>query len=172
MGTSIVLFESSDHEVHLDVETDGKTVWLSKEQMGALFGRDRTVISRHIANVYREGAGKGRNLCKKCTSSNRGSQGGFRQEERFNLDVVISVGYRVKSRRGVEFRRWATDVLRRYIIDGHAENERRLEQLGQVARIMARIPDELGSRQVLDIVQSYTTALDLLDDYELMQDIQ
>ena len=95
-----------------------------------------------------------------------------RQEERFNLDVVISVGYRVKSRRGVEFRRWATDVLRRYIIDGHAENERRLEQLGQVARIMARIPDELGSRQVLDIVQSYTMALDLLNDYELVQDIQ
>ena len=84
----------------------------------------------------------------------------------YSLDVILSVGYRVNSRRGVEFRRWATDVLRRYIIDGHAENERRLEQLGQVARIMARIPDSLETRQVLDIVQSYTMALDLLDDYD------
>ncbi len=80
--------------------------------------------------------------------------------------MVLSVGYRVKSARGVEFRRWATDVLRRYIVAGHAENERRLEQLGQVARIMARVPESLESRQILDIVQSYTGALDLLDDYD------
>lgn len=84
----------------------------------------------------------------------------------YDLDVVISVGYRVKSQRGVEFRRWATGVLRRYVIDGHAENERRLEQLGRIARIMARIPDDLETRQVLDIVQSYTVAFDLLDDYD------
>ena len=70
----------------------------------------------------------------------------MRQDERFNLDVVISVGYRVKTQRGVEFCRWATDVLRRYIIDCHAENEKRLAQLGQVARIMARIPDDLETR--------------------------
>ena len=74
--------------------------------------------------------------------------------------------YRVKSARGVEFRRWATDVLRRYIVAGHAENERRLEQLEQVAKIMARVPESLESRQILDIVQSYTGALDLLDDYD------
>ena len=80
--------------------------------------------------------------------------------------MVLSVGYRVKSQRGVVFRRWATDVLRRYIVAGHAENERRLEQLGQVVTVMARIPDDLGTRQILDIVRSYTTALDLLDDYD------
>ena len=80
--------------------------------------------------------------------------------------MVLSGGYRVKSARGVEFRRWATDVLRRYIVAGHAENERRLEQLGQVAKIMARVPESLESRQILDIVQSYTGALDLLDDYD------
>ena len=75
----------------------------------------------------------------------------------------------MKSRRGVEFRRWATDVLRRYVVAGHVENERRLEQLGKVAKVMARIPDDLGTRQVLDIVQSYTAALDLLDDYDHMR---
>ena len=80
--------------------------------------------------------------------------------------MILSVGYRVKSARGVEFRRWATDVLRRYIVAGHAENERRLEQLGQAAKIMARVPESLESRQILDIVQSYTAALDLLDDYD------
>ena len=72
--------------------------------------------------------------------------------------MVISVGYRVKSKRGVEFRCWATDGLRRYIVEGHAGNARRLEQLGQVAKVMARIPDSLETRQVLDIVQSYTAA--------------
>lgn len=84
----------------------------------------------------------------------------------YNLDVIISVGYRAKSKRGVEFRRWATDVLRRYIVDDNAANEQRLRQLGQVASVMARIPESLETRQVLDIVRSYTAALDLLDDYD------
>ena len=73
--------------------------------------------------------------------------------------MILSVGYRVKSPRGVEFRRWATGVLRRYVVDGYAENRKRLEQLGQVARVMARIPESLETRQVLDIVQHYTVAL-------------
>ena len=167
MSNSIVLFESADHEVSLSVEVDRETVWLNKEQMGLLFGRDRTVISRHISNLYREGELEREGTCAKFAQVRiEGDREVVRQDERFSLDVVISVGYRVKSQRGVEFRRWATDVLRRYIIDGHAENERRLKQLGQVARIMTRIPDSLGTRQVLDIVQSYTLALDLLDDYD------
>ncbi|MDO4399490.1 MAG: virulence protein RhuM/Fic/DOC family protein [Coriobacteriia bacterium] len=167
MANGIVLFESRDKEVRLDVGFDGSTVWLDKEQMGVLFGRDRTVISRHIANVYREGELDREGTCAKFAQvQTEGSRRVTRQDERYNLDVIISVGYRVKSQRGVEFRRWATDVLHRYIIDGHAENLKRLDQLGQVARIMARIPDSLETRQVLDIVQSYTWALDLLDDYD------
>ncbi|MDO4850725.1 MAG: virulence protein RhuM/Fic/DOC family protein [Actinomycetota bacterium] len=167
LADGIVLFVSEDAEVKLDVQLDGETVWLSKEQMGVLFGRDRTVISRHIANVYREGELERDATCAKFAQvQTEGTREVLRHEERFNLDVIISVGYRVKSKRGVEFRRWATDVLRRYIIDGHAENEERLRQLGQVAHIMARIPESLETRQVLDIVQSYTLALDLLDDYD------
>lgn len=78
-----------------------------------------------------------------------------------------SVGYRVKSRRGVEFRRWATDVLRRYITEGYAANDRRLRELGQVVNVMARLPEgDLATRQIFDIIRSYTTALDLLDDYD------
>ena len=167
MANNIVLFESEDREVSIDVEFDGETVWLSKDQMGVLFDRDRTVISRHISNVYREKELEREGTCAKFAQVQReGSRDVRRLEEHFNLDVIISVGYRVKSQRGVEFRRWATNVLRRYVIDGHAENEKRLEQLGRVARIMARIPDSLETRQVLDIVRSYTTALDLLDDYD------
>lgn len=84
----------------------------------------------------------------------------------YSLDVIISVGYRVKSQRGVEFRRWATDVLRRYVLKGHVESERRLRQLGMVARVIERIPDDVGAREILDIVESYTNAFDLLDQYD------
>lgn len=167
MSNSIVLFESKDHEVRLDVDFDGTTVWLNKEQMGALFGRDRTVITRHISNLYREDEFEREGTCAKFAQvQTEGNRKVTRQDERFNLDVIISVGYRVKSQRGVEFRRWATDVLHRYVIEGHAENAKRLEQLGHVARIMARIPSNLETRQVVDIVQRYTRALNLLDNYD------
>lgn len=161
MSGDIIIFESSDHEVHLDVQFGEQTVWLSQEQMSALFGRDVSTISRHIKNALKEGEISSESNLQKVQKSRSDGANVY-----YDLDVVISVGYRVKSQRGVEFRRWATDVLRRYIIEGHVANEKRLEQLGQVARIMARIPDSLETRQVLDIVQSYTLALDLLDDYD------
>lgn len=161
MSGDIIIFESSDHEVHLDVQLGEQTVWLSQEQMSALFGRDVSTISRHIKNALKEGEISSESNLQKVQKSRSDGANVY-----YDLDVVISVGYRVKSQRGVEFRRWATDVLRRYIIEGHVANEKRLEQLGQVARIMARIPDSLETRQVLDIVQGYTLALDLLDDYD------
>lgn len=86
--------------------------------------------------------------------------------EYYNLDVIISVGYRVKSQRGVEFRRWATGVLRRYVMDGVAENKRRLQQLSQAVQVIRRLPGGLESAQILDIVQAYAPALDLLDGYD------
>lgn len=167
MSDSIVLFESADSAVTLDVATDGDTVWLSQAQMVELFGRDKSTISRHVNNVFKEGElERDSTVAFFATVQNEGGRLVERQVEFYNLDVVISVGYRVKSQRGVEFRRWATGVLRRYIIEGAAANERRLAQLGKVAQVMARIPDSLETRQVLDIVSSYTAALDLLDDYD------
>ena len=169
MGTekSIVLFESADGSVELPVMLDParEDVWLSRAQLAALFGRDVKTIGKHVANALREElAGSENRVVAKFATTAR--DGKTYQTEHYNLDMVLSVGYRVKSARGVEFRRWATDVLRRYVIAGHAANERRLEQLGQVAKIMARVPESLESRQILDIVQSYTGALDLLDDYD------
>ena len=141
-------------------------VWLSRTQLATLFGRDVRTIGKHVANALREEltGSENRTVAKFATAQIEGTREVVRQVEHYNLDTVLSVGHRVKSARGVEFRRWATDALRRCVVAGHAENERRLEQLGQVARIMARVPESLESRQILDIARSYTGALDLLDD--------
>ena len=163
-NNQIVLFESEDGSISLSVEFDGNTVWLSQAQMAALFGTTKQNISLHTNNCFREGELLEAAVVKESLTT--ASDGKKYKTKMYNLDVTISVGYRVKSQRGVEFRRWATDVLRRYVVEGHAENAKRLEQLGQVAEIMARIPNDLDTRQVLDIVQSYTAALDLLDDYD------
>lgn len=167
MANSIVLFESHDGKVSLPVMLDSGTgeVWLTRAGLAELFDRDVKTIGKHVGNALKEELvdSENRVVAKFATTA---SDGKTYQVEHYSLDMILSVGYRVKSQRGVEFRRWATDVLRRYIVDGHAENEKRLEQLGKIATIMARIPDSLETRQVLDIVQSYTVALDLLDDYD------
>ena len=128
--SNIVLFESSDGEVRLDVAVDaGKDeIWLNRSQMSLLFGRDVKTIGKHIANALKEELEDSPKptVAKFATVQKEGNREVERQVEYYNLDVIISVGYRVKSQRGVEFRRWATDVLRRYIAEGRAENEKRL----------------------------------------------
>lgn len=161
MENEIVLFESEDDQVKLNVEFDGETVWLTKEQMAALFGRDRSVISRHISNIFREGEILEEGNVHYLHIANSDKPVAF-----YNLDAIISVAYRVKSKRGVEFRRWATGVLRQYVLDGYAANKRRLAQLGQIVQVMDRIPSSLEARDILSVVKAYTGALDLLDDYD------
>lgn len=128
--SNIVLFESSDGEVRLDVAVDvGKDeIWLNRSQMSLLFNRDVKTIGKHIANALKEELENSPKptVAKFATVQKEGNREVERQVEYYNLDVIISVGYHVKSQRGVEFRRWATDVLRRYIVEGRAENEKRL----------------------------------------------
>ena len=128
--SNIVLFESSDGEVRLDVAVDaGKDeIWLNRSQMSLLFDRDVKTIGKQIANALKEELENSPKptVAKFATVQKEGNREVERQVEYYNLDVIISVGYRVKSQRGVEFRRWATDVLRRYIVEGRAENEKRL----------------------------------------------
>lgn len=128
--SNIVLFESSDGEVRLDVAVDaGKDeIWLNRSQMSLLFDRDVKTIGKHIANALKEELENSPKptVAKFATVQKEGNREVERQVEYYNLDVIISVSYRVKSQRGVEFRRWATDVLRRYIVEGRAENEKRL----------------------------------------------
>lgn len=157
----VVLFTSSDQEISLPVNLEDQTVWLSTEQMCELFGRTQPVITRHINNIFSE-----KELVREGNMHFLHIAGAKRPVAFYSLDVIISVGYRVKSQRGVEFRRWATGVLQRYIMQGHVENEARLRQLGVVASIIERIPGDVGSRELLDIVESYTDVFRLLDEYD------
>lgn len=163
----IILYETPDHEVRLDVTTDRDTVWLSLDQLTKLFGRDKSTLSRHIRNVFKEGELERRaTVANFATVQTEGEREVTRDIEYYNLDVIISVGYRVKSQRGVEFRRWANGVLKDYIIKGYAVNNKRIEQIGEVIRIMKRAENQLDAKQVLSVIEKFNTALDLLDAYD------
>ena len=157
----IVIFETEDNEVKLPVMVEDETVWLNQNQMIELFGRDQSVISRHIRNVFKEHEVDEKSNMHFLHIANSNKPVAF-----YSLDVIISVGYRVKSKRGVEFRRWANSVLKQYILKGYAVNDNRIKQLGEVIRIMKRTEDELDSKQVLSVIEKYSNALDLLDSYD------
>lgn len=161
----MVLFRSNDGAVTLPVPTDGDTVWLSQAQMSELFGKDRTVIGRHIRNAIEDGEIDPSIMCAK--SAHVGKDGDqVYKTDIYNLEVIIAVGYRVHSPRGVEFRRWATKILKEYIVKGYAVNKKRLQQLGQAIEVMKRVSNSLDAEQILDVVKTYSGALDLLDDYD------
>ncbi|MBO4619328.1 MAG: virulence protein RhuM/Fic/DOC family protein [Victivallales bacterium] len=163
MKNEIVLFESSDHAVKLEVTLNQETVWLTQAQMAELFDTARSSIAYHIGNIFKE------NEVPQDTSVeifDKSANVASRPAQYYNLDVIISVGYRVKSQRGVEFRRWANSVLKEYLLRGVVVNRRRLGQLGMMLKLMRRAETELDAHQVLSVVQRYHQALDLLDDYD------
>ena len=166
--TELVIFKAQDGNIKLDVNIDKDTVWLSLEQMSELFERDKSTISRHIKNVFKEGElSEDSTVAKFATVQNEGTRSVERMIENYNLDVIISVGYRVKSKRGVEFRKWANSVLKDYILRGYAVNNNRINELGEVIRIMKRANEnQIEGKQILDVIEKYTLALDLLDDYD------
>lgn len=167
---SIVLFQSKDGVVKLPVSIDSETVWLTRAQMAELFDKDRTVIGRHIRNAIKEGEIDEKVACAKFAHTTRHGALPTRWQKHnvdvYNLDVIISVGYRVHSQRGVEFRRWATSILKKYLLQGLAVNHARLHQLNQTVSIMKRVSNMLDADQVLDVIKAYSSALDLLDDYD------
>ena len=164
-NSDIVLFETKDSSIVLPVRMTGDTVWLNRSQMAELFERDVKTIGKHINNALREEVDSS-TVAKFATVQEEGNRSVTREIEYYNLDMIISVGYRVKSNRGVEFRRWANHVLRQYILQGYAVNERRINQLGEVVRLMKRTQDSLDSKQVLSVIERYSTALNLLDAYD------
>ena len=157
----IVLFETEDRSVTLPVAVQNETVWLTQAQMMTLFERDQSVISRHINNVFKE-----EEVEKISNMQFLHIPNSDKPIAVYSLDVIISVGYRVKSKRGVEFRKWANSVLKQYILQGYAVNNNRINQLGEVIRIMKRTENSLDSKQVLSVIERYSTALDLLDSYD------
>ena len=137
----LVIFETGDKAVQLSVPVENEMVWLSANQMAALFDRDEKTIRKHINNVFSESEVEKENNTQKMRVD------GVKQKVPFyTLDVIISVGYRVKSKRGVEFRKWANSVLKQYILQGYAVNNNRIAQLGEVVQIMKRTQNELRRR--------------------------
>ena len=150
----IVIYTSEDNVVSLDVKLENETVWLSQEQMAALFDRDRTVVARHINNCYREGELDPNITCAKF--AHMGIDGDQIYETRmYNLDVIISVGYRVKSKRGTQFRIWANRVLKDYIVKGYAINDKiRIEHYNELKDVVRLLAHTVHSQEKLTDEQS------------------
>jgi prophage maintenance system killer protein len=164
----IVLFETEDKEIKLNVTVDQDTVWLNRNQMAELFGRDIKTIGKHINNALKEELDNS-TVAKFATVQNEGGREVERNIEYYNLEMIISVGYRVKSKRGIEFRRWANMVLKDYILKGYAVNDKRLEALQKTIEIQSKMISsilEINGEDVLQAVSQYTKALTLLDKYD------
>lgn len=158
----LVIFETKDHAVKLEVPVNEETVWLTQEQMSKLFDTARSSIAYHISNIFKE------KELEESTSVEifDRSANSSRPPKFYNLDIIISVGYRVKSKRGVEFRKWANSVLKQYILQGYAVNNHRIAQLGEVIKIMKRTEDSLDGKQILSVIEKYSDALEMLDSYD------
>jgi len=161
----IILFEDGD--VKLEVSMQNETVWLTQEQMIELFKRDQSVISRHIKNIFKEKELEGKSNMQKMHFPNSD-----KLVTLYSLDVIISVGYRVKSKEGTRFRIWANKVLKEYMLKGYAINQRRLEYLEKTVKLIdiaTRLDEELRSDEsynMLKVISDYTKALDTLDRYD------
>jgi prophage maintenance system killer protein len=161
MNNEIVLFETKDSSITLPVQMANDTVLLTANQMALLFDKDEKTVRKHVNNVFSDGELERNNNTQKMRVV------GVKQPVPFyTLDVIISVGYRVKSQRGVEFRRWANSVLKQYILEGYAVNQKRISDLGKVVRLLKRTEHSLDAHQVLAVVEKYSEALTLLDSYD------
>lgn len=175
MNNSIEIYRSQDGSVQLNVKLENETVWLTQSQMAELFGRDRTVIARHINNCYKEGELDKNITCAKFAHMGK-DQDQMYETAMYNLDVIISVGYRVKSVQGTRFRQWANSVLKQYLIKGYVINQQikldRYNELKDVVRLMTRAigmqekvtNEEYGG--LFNVISDYVYALDTLDHYD------
>jgi prophage maintenance system killer protein len=165
MKNDLIVFENQ--EVKLDVNIKDDTVWLNTKQLARLFSKEESNIRRHIINIFNDGELERESNVQKMHVPNSD-----KLVPVYNLDVIISVGYRVKSKNGIIFRRWANKVLKDYLLKGYAVNQRRLEYLEKTVKLIdiaTRVDDGLensDAKEVLKVISSYSKALDLLDDYD------
>lgn len=159
----VELYRSASGDFELAVRTDSYSVWLSADQLVELFGRDKSTVSRHLRNVFFEGELDREAVVADFATT--AADGKTYSVVHYNLDVIISVGYRVKSVEGVRFRRWATQVLRNYLLEGVVLNARRLEQLGSIVQVLSRSSDELVAG-VAEVVDRYLPSLRALRAYD------
>lgn len=166
-SSSLAIYQSPDNQIRLDVNVAEDTVWLNVDQISSLYKRDRSVIQRHIRNTYKEEEVLESSTCAKFAQVRiEGDREVVRQVPFYNLDVIISVGYRVHSKEGVLFRKWATGVLRQHIFEGYSVNIERLSSLGKSIQVLKRYANLLQSNSVLNVIESYAYALNLLDQYD------
>lgn len=173
-NNQIMIYEDTNGEIKLDVSLENETVWLSQKQLEVLFDRDKSVISRHIKNIFKEGElDRNSVVAKNATTA---SDGKIYQVEFYNLDMIISLGYRVNSKRATSFRVWATKVLKEYLINGYAINQKRLEQKGlqELNKTIVLLKDTISKSELelseakglLDVILGYARTWSLLQGYD------
>lgn len=163
-NSSIEIYRSPEGNIELNVKLENDTVWLTQSQMAELFGRDRTVISRHVNNCFKEGELDKSLVCAKFAHTKKyGRHDGFEQvveTEYYNLDVIISVGYRVKSINGTRFRQWANSILKQYIIKGYAINQKRLDNYNELKKAAQQLMcDRISTVVRFEILTVPTTSI-------------
>ena len=176
-NNQIIIYQTEDGQTQVDVRMENETVWLTQAQMAELYHTDRTSIVRHINNIYKVEELDRESTCAKIAQVQiEGNRKVIRQIPYFNLDMIISVGYRVNAKRGVQFRKWANKILKEYLVKGYAVNDRlRRDQLGelrQLGQVVGRtlqhqdITATADGQALFDVVVDYTYALDTLDNYD------
>ena len=176
-NNQIIIYQTDDDQTQIDVRLENETVWLTQAQMAELFQTDRTSIVRHINKIYADDELDRDSTCAKIAQVQKEGQRTVRRRiPYFNLDMIISVGYRVNSKRGVKFRQWANRVLKQYLIKGYAINERlrheQISELRQLVQVVGRTlqyreqGNTIETQDLLDVVVDYTYALDTLDNYD------
>ena len=171
MNSSLEIYRS-EGETQIDVRFENETVWLSLNQISSIFARDKSVVSRHLKNIYSSGElDQNSTVAKNTTVQIEGGRQVIRELEFYNLDVILSIGYRVNSKVGTHFRQWATQRLKDYLIKGYAVNQERLSQLQQSFQLIreAALSEDFSKSQVkeiIDVLADYAIGLDILDGYD------
>lgn len=175
-GSPIIIYTADDGSAQIEVKLEKDTVWLTQSQMAELFGIDRTSILRHIRNIYNSGELEESSTCAKNAQVRKEGNRQIRRDiPYYNLDMIISVGYRINSRRATSFRRWATSIIKQYLVKGYAINQRRLDrydELKDVVRLMSRaltLQDKVSEGEysgLFNVIKDYVYALDTLDRYD------
>ena len=168
MSNKIIKFMNGDLQIDVTVSPNEETVWLNRNQLATLFDRDVKTIGKHINNALKEELDSS-TVAKFATVQKEGSRNITREIDYYNLDMIISVGYRVKSQNGVIFRKWATSILHDFMIKGYAINQKRLDVLNKTIAIQSRMLASalnIEEKEVLNVIEAYSNALTLLDDYD------
>lgn len=170
MSKEVVIFKNGELELEVTVSENRENVWLSQDQMATLFDVDRSRVTRHIKNIYDDNELVENSTCaENALVQTEGKRKVKRTIKIYNLDMILAVGYRVKSPNGIIFRKWATSILKDYMIKGYTINQKRLDALHKTVEIQTRILAstlELDEKEVLNVIETYANALSLLDDYD------